>query len=242
MAKKPIEDEGIELAAPEETVSVSSIDRLTAAIEKMATLQMMQLQQGQQPNPEQGELMRGLTAALERMSLNQIEGAKVVAQGYRQVHRPSNEVVPLRSAFHPRGNPELIKEQDYVQPVLRCSCWVPRPEEPGDNMLTREETELLNILVDVPGTYVINRIDDTKMKISVVVEYAVDEVTPSRLLLKSDTGFNNEYFRLLPALHSQLRQIFAQHSDVAIRKRAAEVMTMDEEKLLIKAGKLSVAA
>lgn len=224
-------------------VEPSSIDKLTAAIERMATLQMAMLERGMQAPPENAELMKGLTIALERVSDNQLKGAEVQAQAYRQVHRPSNEVAHERSVFHPRGNPNLFKADDpYVKPMLKCECWVPRPELPQDNMLTREETELLNILVRCPGAYVINRIDDTRMKIQVVVEMGADDVTPTRLILKSDTGFNNEYFRLLPALHSQLRQIFAQHPDPAIRKEASAVMTMDEENLLIKAGKLSIAA
>jgi hypothetical protein len=246
MAKKKDEDfeldpsvTGAEPAA-EEMVSVSSIDRLTAAIEKMATLQMMMLEKGQQPSSENVAIMSALTEALERVSQNQMKGAEVVAQSYRQVHRPSNEVAHLRNVFHPRGNPLLLT--DYEQPKLKCSCWVPRPEEPSDNMLTREETELLNILTECPGVYVITRIDDTKIKLAVKVDYGVDEVTPSRLVLQHDTAFNNEYFRLLPPLHSQLRQVFAQHSNPDIRRRAAEVLTMDEEMTLIKAGKLSVAA
>lgn len=243
MAKKTSETpdpSAFELAEPEEMVSVSSIDRLTAAIEKMATLQMMMLEKGQQPSAENTVVMSALTEALERVSQNQMRGAEVVAQSYRQVHRPSNEVAHERSVFHPRGNPSLI--EGYERPILRCSCWVPRPEEPNDNMLTREETELLNILVEVPGVYVITRIDDTKVKIAVKVDYGVDDVTPTRLIMQHDTAFNNEYFRLLPPLHSQLRQIFGQHSDETIRARAREVLTMDEEMALIKAGKLSVAA
>lgn len=221
----------------------SSIDKLTAAIERMATLQMAMLERGMQPDPQNTELMKGLTVALERVSENQMKGAEVMAQSYRQVHRVSNDVAHERSVFHPRGNPALFPAGDpYVKPTLRCSCWVPRPEEPGDNMLTREETELLNILIDCPGNYVVNRVDDTKMKVTVVVELGADDVTPTRLILKSDTGFNNEYFRLLPPLHSQLRQVFAQHPNADVRKRATAVMTMPEELLLIKAGELSIAA
>jgi hypothetical protein len=227
-------------AALDTAPELSSLDRLAAAMEQMARVQLMMMEKGQQPDEEHKSILKGLSEAMERVSQNQLKGADAIAQSYRQVHRPSNEVVHERSAFHPRGNPSL--NPDYDKPILRCSCWVPRPEEPGDNMLTREETELLNILVDCPGAYVVTRIDDTKMKVQVVVERGADDVTPSRLIMKSDTGFNNEYFRLLPSLHGQLRQIFAQHSDPDIRKRATEVMTMGEEALLIKAGKLSVAA
>lgn len=232
------EVEGIELAAEEEVVSKSSIDRLTDAIMLLA-----QRDAAKGSDPESKTIMEALTLALNQVSQNQLKGAEVVAQSYRQVHRPSNEVVHERSVFHPRGNPSLFPSGDaYVKPMLRCPCHVPRNEEPNDNMLTREETELLNILVECPGTYVITRIDDTKIKLNVKVDYAVDDITPSRLLMQNETGYNNEYFRLMPALHSQLRQIFAQHSDLKMRARAAAVLTMDAEYALIKAGKLSIAA
>jgi hypothetical protein len=228
--------------AKENQPEESSIDKVLKGIEQLVQLQMLQMQQGRQADPNQGELLSKLTEALERVSQNQLKGADVIAQSYRQVHRPSNEVVPMRSVFNPRGIQGLNPDPTYQPPILRCPCWVPREEMPNDNMLTREEIELLNILVEIPGSYTIKRIDDTKVKLNVIVDRALDDVTPTRLIIRADTGYNNEYFRLMPALHSQLRQIMSQHSDENIRKRAAAVLTMDEEYALIEAGKLSVAA
>lgn len=242
MAKKPTDDApAYELdTATEEVAPPTTIDRLLAGIEALVQLQMAQAKSGTALSGNSDELMVKLTDALERVSANQLKGSEAIAQSYRQVHRPSNEVVHLRSAFNPRGNPLLLT--DYDMPKLRCDCWVPRPEQVNDNMLTREEVELLNILVECPGTYVITRIDDTKVKLNVKMDYGVDDVTPTRLILQHDTAFNNEYFRLLPSLHAQLRQMLRQNSDEKIRARERLVLTMDEEATLISAGKLSVAA
>lgn len=236
MAKKDVDDGGGELTP-------STLDRLIGAIEKMAEMQAAQIQAGRPENDESKAIMTALTKALERVSDNQLKGAEVMAQSYRQVHRPSNEVSHNRSVFHPRGNATLHPvEANFTQVRLVCEMWCPRQEQPNDNMLTREETELLNLLTKIPGTYVIKRIDDTKVKLTIVVEVSIDEVTPSKLVIKHETAFNNEYFRLMPPMHSQLRQIFAQHSSPDIRRAAMEILTMDEEELLIKAGKLSIAA
>lgn len=235
-------DPGTPAEAPSPTDQ--KLDQLLAAIDGLVKLQMLQLSTGQAAkSAETDGLLSKLTEALERVSSNSLKGAEVVAASYRQVHRPSNEVVPARSVFNPRGNPALHPpDQPYERPMLRCDCWVPRVEQVNDNMLTREETELLNILVECPGSYVIRRIDDTKVKMGVKVIYGLDEKTPTRLMLDHETTFNNEYYRLLPSLHSQIRQMLSQHPDPEIRKRADAVLTMDEEMALIQAGKLSVAA
>lgn len=234
----------LESAAPAVDPTQQKLDQLLAAIDGLVKLQMVQLQTGQAAKSSETDLLlTKLTETLERVSSNSLKGAEVVAASYRSVHRPSNEVVPMRSVFNPRGNPALHPpDQPYDPPKLRCECWVPKAEQPNDNMLTREEVELLNILVECPGMYVIRRIDDTKIKMGVKVIMGLDEVTPTRLMLDHETAFNGEYFRLLPSLHSQIRQMLSQHPNEEIRKRANAVLTMDEEMALIQAGKLSVAA
>lgn len=228
---------------PTEEVSTSSIDKLTQMIGLLIKSQVAAAAGSGAPNPQMTAMMEGLTAALNRVSDNQLAGAKAISESYRQVHRPSNEVVPFRSVYDLRGNPNLHPEgANYVRPLLKCVCWIPREETPANNMLTREEVELLNILTRCPGTYIVKRVDDTKFKLMVKVEYGIDEVTPSKMVFVHDTSFNQEYFRLMPALHSVLRQVLAQHSDDTVRRAAKEVLTMEEEELLIAAGKLSVAA
>ena len=219
----------------EEPVEESSIDRLTRAIERLVDYRASGGEAAQ--GIESQVLMTKLTSALERVSENQLKGSEAIAQSYRQVHRPSNTVVPMKSVYHPRG--ETL--EDYQKPVLVCPMHLPFKEEPNDNMLTREEVELCNLLVKIPGSYVIRRIDDTKIKLQVKVDYAMDEVTPSKVILSHETGYNNEYFRLMPALHSQLRQMLAQAESAAIRTAATQVLTMDEELALIETGQLSVS-
>lgn len=226
---------------PVEQVSSSSIDKLTEAIHALVALQMSRPQQAQDGNSE--ALMTTLTEALNRVSDNQMAGAKLIADTTRQVHRPSNVVVPMRSVFDLRGNAALHPDgSHYVKPVLRCDCWCPRPETVNDNMLTREEVELLNLLMDAPGNYVIRRNDDTKIKMTVKTDRALDEITPSKCVITHETGYNSEYFRLIPSLHSQLRQMLAQVADEKLKSAARAVLTMEEEEALVRAGKLSVAA
>ena len=85
------------------------------------------------------------------------------------------------------------------------------------------------------------RIDNTKVKVDIRIDYALDETTPSRLLMNHDTAFSRGNFRTMPSLTEMLRQILKQSTHEQTRYKAAEVLTMDEEEALIDAGKLSVS-
>lgn len=196
-------------------------DRLILAIEMLAR---------RDASPRNDDLMERLTLALDRVAANQLEGSKLVARA----QRPSNEVVPMRSVFNPRG--ETL--EGYTKPKLKCAI-VLLPWQAENESMTREEIELVNLLQ--PGHYVVKRIDSSKIKMSIQAEYDVDGIKMTKLLLNHETAFNNDNFRLMPALPDYLRQILKQHADVAVQKAAREVMSMEEEEALIEAGDLSVA-
>lgn len=178
------------------------------------------------------ELMIRLSAALERVSEAQLEGSKLIADETRRAHRPSNEVVPHVSVFNRRG----ILLPDYQKPKLKCIMLLPWLVE--WESITREEVELLNLLQ--AGEYVMKRIDNSKVRVDVRIEYKTDGVTPSRLLLNHDTAFNNDNFKLVPPMPDMLRQLLKQH-DPEIRSIAAAIMTDEEEEALIEAGELTVS-
>src|SRR5262249_20542291 len=149
---------------------------------------------------------------------------------------PSNEVVHQRSVFNRRG---LLLPEDAEgprKPPLKCIMMLPWLVE--WESITREECELLNLLQ--PGEYIMKRIDGTKIKAEIKIDYKIDQVTPSRLILTHDTAYNNDNFRLIPALAEWTRYILNQHEPL-IRQAAKAVLTDEEEEALIEAGQLSVS-
>lgn len=177
-------------------------------------------------------LVQALAPALERLADATLAGAKIQADETRRAHRPSNEVVPMISVFNRRG--ETLP--GYTKPKLKCRMDIPwslRDEE-----LTREEVELFNLLQ--PGEYAVKRNDGSKITMTVVVRYAVDQVTPSHLVMNHETAFNNDHKNLMPSLADMARQMLRQH-DPAIRKLSAAVMSDEEEEALIECGDLAIA-
>ena len=203
------------------------LGRLTVALEALAA------RQAAGPSTEIEKLLGVLTATMERVSEASLSGAKLIADETRRSHRPSNDIAPGVSVYNQRGN--LTK--DWVKPKLRCKMFMPYPLD--DDSLTREEVELCNLLEQ--GDYVITRIDGSKIDVAVTVTMALDKVTPSRVALSSATGFSQENFRLIPPFAGMMRDILRQHPP-AIKAKAAEVLTFDEEAALIEAGALSVSA
>lgn len=179
-------------------------------------------------------LMETLSTALVRLSESNIEGSKLIADETRRAHRPSNEIVHGRSVFNRRGL--LLPEDIYKKPALKCIMMIPWLVE--WESINREEVELLNLLQ--PGEYVLSRVDRTKIRVTVHVDYKVDNVTPSRLIMNHETAFNNDNKDLMPALTDWLRMILKQH-DPETRSLAAAVMSDEEEEALIEAGELSVS-
>lgn len=227
MAKRTDTDDDAEDITPR-VDPFEVLARLATAMEALA-----KNQQGQStPNQQMVDMMATLSSAMSRVADSQMQGAQLMASETRRAHRPSNEVTHGISVFNRRGN--LLN--DYKKPLLKCPMLLPWLAE--WESLTREEVELLNLLQT--GTYALSRIDKTRVKVNVLVEYGVDEVTPSRLIMNHDTAFNNDNFKLMPPLVDLLRNILAQH-DVETAKRAAVVISDEEEEALIAVGELSVS-
>lgn len=186
-------------------------------------------------DPISADIQERLTLALERVSDSNLKGAELIARETRRAARPSNEVVPMRSVFNPRG--ELL--EDWKKPLLVCKMLLPWEAE--DASLTREEVELLNLVVQVPGEYKIMRSDDTTIKMTVRVEKDLDEKSPTKMLINHETGFNNEYFRLMPPMRNYLRQILAACASPEVQLAAQRVLTAEEERALIASGELTVS-
>lgn len=178
------------------------------------------------------EMMVLLTNAMNRIADTNLQGAERLAMEQKRAHRPSNEIYHGRSVFNRRG--DLL--DDYKKPRLKCIMMLPHLAE--WESLTREEVELLNLLE--PGSYQIKRIDNSKVLISVTVDYAVDNKTPSRLIVRHDTAFNNDNFSLFPVLTDWARQALRQH-DKAVYAASRAVLSDEEEEAMIEAGELSVS-
>lgn len=219
------EDEALPPPAPPDPFAV--MDRLAAAMEAMAAKQATNA-----TDPNVTDMMAKLAAALERVSEASIEGAKIQAAESRRIHRPSNDVVPMTSTLNPRG------QRDFPKPPLKCVMLIPWLAD--YDSLTREEVQLLNLLE--PGTFVVRKMDGTKVKIDVQITYGLDEVTPSRLLMNHETAFNNDNHKWMPPLVDLLRQIHHASKNATVRAQAAAVLSQDEEEALIASGELTVSA
>lgn len=239
MAKKKFDNDGNEVDAvtDEATETPAPPDpwvvlaRLTSAMEVIAANSASGGNTGRND-----ELMVTLTSALERLAAAQITGSELVAQEHRraaQAVRPSNQIIPEVSVFNRRGT----KLEDYQKPKLKCLMMLPWLVE--WESVTREEVELLNLLE--AGSYVITRIDRTKITATVTIDYKTDGKTPSRLIMTHDTAFNNDNFKMMPPLTDMLRGILKQH-DRSIANASKAVLSDEEEEALIEAGQLSVSA
>lgn len=214
-----------EAAAPSPAAPIDPLALMASIAQSLAIL--VQRQDAQSEG-----LVKALAPALERMAEATLQGAKMQADETKRAHRPSNEVVPKISVFNRRG--ETL--EGYTKPKLRCRMDIPwslRDEE-----CTREEVELFNLLE--PGEYRIRRNDGSRIVLTVMIRYGVDQVTPSHLIMNHETTFNNDHKNLLPSLADMARQMLRQHPP-AIAKLAAAIMTDEEEEALIEAGELAIA-
>lgn len=219
----PVEDDQIDLKA--------LIKQQAAMMQQMANaLTVLSQNQGSGGNEV-------LAAALARLTEANIEGSKLIASETRRANRPSNEVVPMISVFNRRGQLLPDNADGPRKPHLKCLMMIPWLVE--WESVTREEAELLNLLE--AGDYMIKRIDNSKVRVTVKIEYHTDGKRPSRLLLNHDTAFNNDNFRLVPDLVSMLRQVLKQH-DPEVALLASRVMSDEEEEAMIEAGRLSISA
>lgn len=195
------------------------------------------------PAAANSDIMARLTTALERVPEAQVEGAKIIASETRRAHRPSNEVVPQCSVFNRRGTLLPDDAKGPRKPPFKCVMMVPFLLE--WESCTREEVELANLLE--AGEYQLSLIDRSKIRMAVKIDYKLDGVTPSRLLMnnvgpdgQAGTAFNNDNFRLVPPLSDWFRQILRQH-DKTVKAKAAAIMSDEEEEALIEAGELSIS-
>lgn len=237
--------------APQEPVAPPA-DPITAALASIAQTQALMAQmmgqlllRADSGSTEAKDLATILGPALERLAESNLAGAKIITDEQRKTHRRSNEFPHLRSVFNRRG--VLLDEQypeghagiegvDPIKPPLKCIMLLPWLAE--WESLTREEVELLNLIE--PGTYTVKRVDNSKVKIDVAMEFKVDGRTPSRLVINHETAYNNDNQRLWPSITEWARQILKQHGP-EISRMAAGVMSDEEEEALIEAGDLMVS-
>lgn len=200
--------------AIELATNADPIARLAAAMEAIAQ---------RQAGPLGGDtrLMERLVAVMERVASGQQASANATADAIRKSQDPSNMFAPNVSVFNPRG------ERDHPRPQLKCKMFLPWEAEVES--LTREEIELLNLLES--GEYYIRRNDESRILITIGVSTNPNSGKADRLLMNSETGFNNDYHWLIPPLRSMLRQILAQRP--ATKVAAAAVRTMEDELALI---------
>lgn len=168
-------------------------------------------------------LMQGMMETMKALVNTQVEGNKGAADALRRSQDPSNPFAPDVSVFNPRG------ERDHPRPQLKCRMFLPWEAE--RESMTREEIELLNLLE--PGDYYVRRNDESKMLVGIKTNTNPNTGQYDRLLMNSETGFNNDYHWLVPPLRNMLRQILDQrpHTQEAARK----VITTEREIELIRA-------
>lgn len=228
MAKRSDDESGETTPAPDPWAVMSQIANALEAISR---------KQEAAPDDRLMAMQEKLSVALERLADAQVESGKLIASETRRAHRPSNEVVPGISVFNRRGVGLPDDAQGPRKRPLACIMLLPWLAE--WESLTREEVDLLNLLVKCPGQYEAQKIDKSKIRMDVLVEYKLDSKTPSRMLVNHETAFNNDNFKMMPPLVDWVRHILKQTD---MRKEAAAVMTDEEEEALIEAGELTTAA
>lgn len=217
----------------EQSESDKKIDKLVAVIESLVIAQMSAAGDG--GGGANAQMIERLSAILETVSGNQVKAAEVIERAQRASARPSNEVAHMRSELNPRG--ELLP--DWVKPRLLCDMMIPWRAE--NESSTREEVELLNLMTKCPGQYVVERNDESRVKLSVKLEWNEDETRVTRMVFSHDTAFRNEYFRTMPPLARMLRQMLSQNKSEEVQKELRSILTMKDEKALIEAGQLTVS-
>lgn len=201
------------------TEALTTEERLTRVMEALAA------KQGSSDN----NAILKLAEAIERMTGSTIEGAKIQARATRVGQRHENLVSTGISTLNLRG------EKDFPKPPLACEFMIPWLVD--YDSVTREEIELLNLIASAPGEYPVRRNDGSKIKIIVSANLTPDSDKLERVIFKHDTAFNNDNHSLMPPLTDMLRGMLK--SKPHTKKAADGVLTMDDEALLIREGKLN---
>lgn len=175
-----------------------------------------------------------LTEALERITGSHAQTMEIMANARKQEARPSNMVAPMRSVLNPQGE----TAEGWTKPRLVCEMHIPWRAENED--LTVEEVQLLNLIVNHPGSYVIQRNDDSRIKLSVTVEMDESGTKPTIMRFRHDTAFRNEYRNTIPSLAKYLRQILSQCPEET-RAAANRILTMDQLAELVELGTVPVS-
>ncbi len=196
------------------------MERLTAALEGLSKREA-----DAGANSQVAAAMVLLAESLQGLRTGQMQAAQLTADMQRRVTRPENNFPPNLSAYNPRG------DKDFPRPPLKCPMLIPWPVEQEAH--TREEIELLNLLEQ--GEYVITRSDRSKLKLTVAIARKLDSEEPSQLSVNHETGFNNDNHKMLP--HDWIRQLAM--ANPKTKAAAANVLTMEEELVLIAAHKLN---
>lgn len=191
--------------------------KLAASIEKLA-----ERQAGPSPvDPTLMALLAGMMSTMQSLVQQQVVGNQGAAEAIRRSQDPSNMFAPDVSVFNPRG------ERDHPRPNLACPMFLPWEAE--KESLTREEIELLNLLE--PGEFYVRRNDESKILVTIKTTTNPNTGKHDRLLMNSETGFNNDYHWLIPPLRQTLRQILNQRAHT--KEAATKVLTMEREIELI---------
>lgn len=166
-------------------------------------------------------LMERLVTVMEKVVAGQAAATEATAAAVRRNQDPSNVHAPGVSVFNPRG------ERDYPRPRIKFRAFLPWEAE--WESMTREEIELVNLLES--GDYYVRRNDESRVKLTIRTSDNPNTGEIERLLMNTDTAFNNDYAYLMPPLRSILRQVLSQRPHT--KAAAEEVMTMEEEMDLI---------
>lgn len=176
-------------------------------------------------------IMKMMVAALGQIAAGQANSAHVAAQALDQAakqQQPDNKFSHNISDFNPQG------DSMYPRPKLKCEMFIPWEAEPES--LNFEELELLNLLED--GEFVIKRNDNMKVQVTVKIQMNLNG-KPNRLLMNSETAYNDDNHWMMPPLVSILRQVLATRPGT--KEAAARVLTMDERVEMVLSGALPVS-
>lgn len=195
-------------------------DRMTRALESL------EARAAQSADPGAlASAMAMIAQAMTGMKEGMLQGAQIQADMQRRVQLPENRVAPMISAYNPRG------DKDFPRPALKCDMRIPWQVEPES--MTREELELLNLLEE--GEFWVTRSDRSRVQMRVTVERKLGTDEPNLITVAHKSAFNRYEHRQLP--FDWIRQMVT--NNPATRERALKVLTIDEERALIAAGKFN---
>lgn len=173
-------------------------------------------------------IMLMMVDALAKIAAGQTNAQMVATQALDQAARqqqPDNRFAPGISVYNPQG------DLQYPRPKLKCPMFIPWEAE--EESATFEEIELLNLLES--GDYSVKRNDETRVPVTVKISMN-NNGKADRLLMNSETSFNDDNHWMMPGLTVILRQILATRPHTKLA--AAKILTMDERMDMVMSGEL----